>query len=174
MKTKQTKKDSIVGKTKKKLSEKTDAPAMPAATEMRAAGGSASGKSGTEDRPLGTPKNSPTANKPAPQKRTSEPVGIKKESVKPGNRSKVTFRLPAQAALKARKVTIVGDFNDWNREATPLRRLDDGDFAVTLELDSGKEYRFRYLIDGKRWENDWRADKYVKSPFGVEDSVVAV
>jgi hypothetical protein len=176
MKKRQTKKEPIVesGKTKKKTSEKTRTPATPAAAEMRTAEGSVSAKSGAEGKLVSSLKSTPAASRPTPQERTSTPLGIKKESVKPGKRSKVTFRLPAQAAPEARKVTIVGDFNDWDREATPLHRLEDGDFAVTLELDSGKEYRFRYLIDGRRWENDWRADKYVKSPFGVDDSVVAV
>lgn len=107
-------------------------------------------------------------------KRTDGPRGIMKESVASDGRSRVTFRLPAQAAPEAGRITIVGDFNDWDREATPLQRTEDGDYTVTLLLASGKEYRFRYLIDGERWENDWSADKYVKSPYGTEDSVVSV
>ncbi|MDA8240621.1 MAG: isoamylase early set domain-containing protein [Nitrospiraceae bacterium] len=176
MKTKKTKKESIAesGKTKKNASEKTHTPAIPAATDVTAVERSVSEKPGAADKLLAGAKISPGASRPASEMRTSEPMGIKKESVKPGNRSRVTFRLPSQAAPKARKVTIVGDFNNWNQEATPLRKMEGGDFMVTLELASGKEYRFRYLIDGKRWENDWHADKYVKSPFGVDDSVVAV
>ncbi len=116
----------------------------------------------------------PAASRRAPKMQASVELGIKKESMKSGKRRRVTFRLPAEAAPEARKVTIVGEFNNWDQEATPLSRSEGGDFTVTLDLDSGKEYRFRYLIDGKRWENDWRADKYVKSPFGVEDSVVTV
>jgi 1,4-alpha-glucan branching enzyme len=69
-------------------------------------------------------------------------------------------------------VTIVGDFNNWDKEATPMKKLKNGDFTITLGLASGREYRFRYLIDGKIWENDWCADKYVKNPYGAEDSVV--
>jgi hypothetical protein len=175
MKTRQTKKESIVesGKTKRIASEKPPTPVAPAAAQMKGGEGHVSGRSATRDTFSEDTKPKPTTRSRAPQRPTSETVGIKKES-KSGKRSKVTFRLPAQAAAEARKVTIVGDFNNWNREATPLRRREDGDFEVTLELDSGKEYRFRYLIDGQRWENDWRADRYVKSPFGVDDSVVAV
>jgi 1,4-alpha-glucan branching enzyme len=106
------------------------------------------------------------------EKRKAEPLGIKKEYKKSGKICRATFTLPGKAAPKARKVTIVGDFNNWDKEATPLKRLAEGDFTITLDLDAGKEYRFRYLIDGKMWENDWSADKYVKSPYGVEDSVV--
>jgi 1,4-alpha-glucan branching enzyme len=97
---------------------------------------------------------------------------IKKEHIKDRNICKTTFTLPGEAALEAGTVTIVGDFNNWDRDATHLKKLGNGNFAVTVELDAGKEYRFRYLIDGQQWENDWHADKYVKSPYGAEDSVV--
>jgi hypothetical protein len=102
----------------------------------------------------------------------AERAGIKKEHIKNRTICKATFMLPGKAAPKAQTVTIVGDFNNWNRDATPLKKLGNGDFAVTVELDAGKEYCFRYLIDGQHWENDWHADKYVRSPYGAEDSVV--
>jgi len=103
---------------------------------------------------------------------TAEPVGIKKKYIESRDICEVTFRLPNEASLKARKVTVVGDFNNWSKEANPLEKQENGDFTTTVELEAGKEYRFRYLIDGQRWENDWHADKYVRSPFDVEDSVV--
>ena len=47
------------------------------------------------------------------------------------------------------------------------------DFTVTLELETGRSYRFRYIIDGWKYENDWYADRYEPNPYGGEDSVVA-
>ena len=41
-----------------------------------------------------------------------------------------------------------------------------------MELAAGRRWRFRYLLDGARWENDWAADDYVANEFGGEDSVV--
>lgn len=114
------------------------------------------------------------ANSPVHVIKTAEPLCIKKEPVKSVNLCKVTFRLPAEAAPNAKKVTIVGDFNNWSQVSTPLRKMENGDFMVAIDLDVGKEYRFRYLIDDQRWENDWHADKYLKSQYGVEDSVVCV
>jgi hypothetical protein len=35
-------------------------------------------------------------------------------------------------------------------------------------------YRFRYLVDGRSWENDWAADLYVPNGYGGDDSVVDV
>lgn len=80
-----------------------------------------------------------------------------------------TFRLPAQA--QARTVHVVGEFNDWSRSAHPM--VDDGGgFVARVPLQPGRRYRFRYLIDGERWENDWAADDYVDNDFGGTDSVL--
>jgi hypothetical protein len=43
---------------------------------------------------------------------------------------------------------------------------------VTVDLAAGRAYRFRYLLDGQRWDNDWAADAYVPNSFGGDDSVV--
>ena len=85
---------------------------------------------------------------------------------------KVTFELPAKS--KAKRVVVLGDFNDWNPEKHVLKRRKDGSFALTVSLQPGNAYRFRYLVDGERWENDHSADTYVPNPFGGDDSVVEV
>jgi 1,4-alpha-glucan branching enzyme len=67
----------------------------------------------------------------------------------------------------------VGDFNDWNETATPMMRdLSAGLWRVRLELDRGREYQFRYLVDGSTWHNDWHADRYVPNIHGSDNSVV--
>jgi hypothetical protein len=43
---------------------------------------------------------------------------------------------------------------------------------VTVGLDAGRAYRFRYLLDGQRWENDWAADAHQPNGFGGDYSVV--
>jgi hypothetical protein len=72
----------------------------------------------------------------------------------------------------AKTVCLVGDFNNWNIHANPMKRKKNGDYTISLELTEGHEYQFRYLIDGTRWENDWNADKYVESPYGGSDNSV--
>ena len=104
----------------------------------------------------------------------SEHPGITKQYLETSSACKVTFRLPKDAAPDAQKVTIVGDFNNWDKEATLMNKLESGDFTVTLELEPGREYKFRYLSDGDRWENAWSPDKYVPNSFGWHDSVVVV
>jgi len=99
---------------------------------------------------------------------------LKKEYLKSKKVVKVTFRLPKVAAVNAKNVHVVGDFNGWSIYANPMKRLKKGEFTTTIELEPGREYQFRYLIDEDRWENDWNADKYVKSPFGSDNSVIVV
>jgi len=103
-------------------------------------------------------------------------MSLKKQNVK-GKSSlcRVTFSIPKGAVKSAKKVTLVGDFNNWDTHATPMKKQKDGSFSVSINLEKGREYQFRYLIDGKTWENDWVADKYVATVYGgAENSVVVV
>jgi 1,4-alpha-glucan branching enzyme len=95
---------------------------------------------------------------------------IKKSYSKSGHTCRVTFRLPAE--VNAETAGLAAEFNDWNAEANPMNRLKDGSFSLSLSLPTGQSYRFRYLLDGERWENDWQADAYVPNVYGSEDSVV--
>lgn len=94
---------------------------------------------------------------------------IRKQYLKSKSVCKVTFVLPD--AIQADTVNLVGDFNDWNELATPMQRR-NGEFRVSLDLDPGCEYQFRYLVNGAEWHNDWHADGYVPNPYCGENSVV--
>lgn len=83
----------------------------------------------------------------------------------------VTFELPS--STWAERVNLVGEFNDWDTTATPMtRNRSDANWKATVELEAGKRYAFRYLVDGKEWLNDWHADDHVDNPYGSYDSVV--
>ncbi len=113
----------------------------------------------------------------APRKPPASPTGgarLAKRYLKTSPVCRVSFRLPAEVAPGECSVHITGDFNDWEIDATPMIRLKNGDYEVTVDLETGREYRFRYLIDGYRWENDWAADRYDPNPHGEFDSVVVV
>jgi 1,4-alpha-glucan branching enzyme len=83
---------------------------------------------------------------------------------------KVTFILPYE--IKARSAAVVGEFNNWDKEANPMTLGTDGLWKAELKLEAGHEYQFRYLVNGTEWHNDWEADKYVMHPYGGENSVV--
>lgn len=93
----------------------------------------------------------------------------KKTPAKNGSSAKVTFEL---REVDAEKVYVAGDFNDWSVDGTPLNRRKDGRFSATLTLPAGREYRYRYVLDGDRWTNDSDADRYEPNDHGSEDSVL--
>ena len=99
-------------------------------------------------------------------------MAITKTLTKSKKKCKVTFSLPAQAAPSAKVVKVVGDFNNWNWNKGVKLRKSSHEFTGQLELEPGQRYEFRYCIDNKEWDNDWMADDYVPSPFGVDNSVV--
>ncbi|CAN5274163.1 hypothetical protein BH23BAC1_BH23BAC1_49350 [soil metagenome] len=96
-------------------------------------------------------------------------MGISKKTLK--NKSKVTFTIPKNVGKTAESAYLAGDFNSWDTAALPMKKLKEGSFTATIDLETGKEYQFRYLIDGS-WQNDEAADKYVSSGTGDENSVV--
>jgi 1,4-alpha-glucan branching enzyme len=82
----------------------------------------------------------------------------------------VTFAVDPQVG--AQTAAVCGDWNDWSADADVMHRDAGGGFSVTVSLDAGRAYRFRYLLDGHRWDNDWSADAYQPNGFGGDDSVV--
>ena len=97
---------------------------------------------------------------------------LKKSYSKTGRSCRVTFKLPAE--VEAGEVALLGEFNEWCRESHQMKQLKDGSFSLTVSLPAGQDYRFRYLLDGDRWENDWAADDYLPNQYGTEDSLVAI
>lgn len=89
---------------------------------------------------------------------------------KTGQVCRATFKLPVE--IEAQSAAIAGEFNNWEPEE--MKRLKDGSFSITVSLDADKAYRFRYLLDGERWENDWAADAYWPNSYGADDSVIKV
>src|ERR1039457_5219074 len=75
-------------------------------------------------------------------------------------------------APEAREVSVVGCFNGWRPNATPLKNTGAGEWAVRLMLRSG-QYEYRLAVDG-RWSEDPRASQHVANPFGEFNSVLAV
>ena len=96
---------------------------------------------------------------------------IGKEPLPGDSQVRVTFRLPH--TTHADRISVVGEFNDWDSTATPMRyRSSEAEWTATIVLKAGQRYRFRYLVNGKEWLNDWYADDYEENPYGASDSVV--
>ena len=101
-------------------------------------------------------------------------MALAKQFLKSKPVCKVTFSLSPETVSGAKSVALVGEFNDWNAEAAPLKKQKDGSYKATVELPVGSEYQFRYLIDGQTWCNDDTADKFVQSGVSSDDNSVIV
>jgi len=100
---------------------------------------------------------------------------LKKKYVKSRKVGKVTFELSDSELpedIEAKSVHLVGDFNDWDLTATPMKHLRRGAYQATLDLEPGQEYQFRYLVNGEYWCNDWHADAYIQGGYGEDNCVV--
>jgi len=94
-------------------------------------------------------------------------MSTKKQYLKDKPLCKVTFRLDKKSAGLVKKACVAADFNEWQAEKTPMKALKNGDFSVTVTLPKGREYQYRYVLDGSTWITDEDADKYV--PAGIAD-----
>jgi len=95
---------------------------------------------------------------------------VKKHYIAKDTICKVSFYLPTHA--DAQSACVVGEFNQWDEQATPMTPLKSGEWKAEIRLDAGKEYRYRYLVNGTEWLVDPEADKYAPNPYGQEDAVV--
>lgn len=93
---------------------------------------------------------------------------IKRKSSRPGF-IRVCFELPAY--LWADRVYVVGDFNNWDRQHTPLHQDRDGVWRAEVDLPCGKCFQFRYYVDN-HWLTDNHADGMTDNPYGTQNSIV--
>jgi 1,4-alpha-glucan branching enzyme len=77
---------------------------------------------------------------------------IKKAKANGGSEVRVTFILPADQPAGA--VSVVGDFNDWDPFAHPLRRRANGTRSAAVTISAGSSSHFRYLAEGGLWFDD--------------------
>ncbi|MES2882717.1 MAG: helix-hairpin-helix domain-containing protein [Bacteroidota bacterium] len=89
---------------------------------------------------------------------------------------KVTFTLPANVVANATSGIILGEFNNWNDSQAPiLKKQKDGSMKATLQLEGGKTYQYRYLLNDGRWVNDNTANGFVPVlGYHVENCVISV
>lgn len=88
----------------------------------------------------------------------------------------ITFSLPAEAVQGASLVKLLGDFNDWNADnAIILEKKEDGSYAAVANLEVGKTYHYRFLLNDGRWVNDYNAQQYEYVPgLYVDNCVITI
>jgi hypothetical protein len=71
-----------------------------------------------------------------------------------------------------KSLALVGEFNSWDNQATPMTEVSEGVWTVSLRLRPGV-YEYQLLVDGVRREVDPSMPQ-VESDFGSPNSVVTV
>jgi hypothetical protein len=88
----------------------------------------------------------------------------------------ITFSLPAEAVEGAQEAILLGDFNNWNPQKAPkLEKQPDGTYKAVAQLEEGKTYHYRFLLDNGKWVNDYHAQNYEYVPgLYVDNCVITV
>lgn len=73
---------------------------------------------------------------------------------------------------EATKVSLVGTFNDWNKDANPMKK-EDGIWKCTLKLKPGK-YEYQFVVNDTDWVVDPKSDKVVNNKYEGKNSVIEV
>ena len=145
----------------------------PVATPEEPAAATAEEPAATGVEPAATADEPATAGEAPEQADEPEPAGDPGKMIKfrtPDGRASVTFMLDPRVGAEA--AAVCGEWNGWSAEANVMNRTAEGGFSLTVDLEAGRAYRFRYLLDGQRWANDRDADAYLPNGFGEDDSVV--
>jgi hypothetical protein len=74
----------------------------------------------------------------------------------------------------AKTVSVVGDFNGWNPEATPMERVGTSGFWSATLLAKPGRHTYAFLVDGTTLMADPRAPRAKSPDFGGDASVLMV
>ena len=95
---------------------------------------------------------------------------IKRRNLRNSDQVKVTFVLAEDQPYG--KVSVVGDFNDWDPQANPLRKRSNQTYSAAVTLEKGKRYLYRYQGADGTWFNADDADAYESNEFGEQNGVL--
>jgi len=94
-------------------------------------------------------------------------------TVSPAAGSLVRFIL---VAPKARRVALLGDFNHWDPNATPLSPAASssaGVWVAAVRLPPGR-HAYGFVVDGSRWVADPAAPRSLDDDYGTPTSTITV
>ncbi len=96
-------------------------------------------------------------------------ITIHKSSQGKNGKVRVTFAMPANDCCDG--LYLVGWFNEWDESVYRMEREHDGSWSLTLELEPGCEYQYRFRTLDGRWLQDSAATP-IPAQFGLNNSFV--
>lgn len=79
-------------------------------------------------------------------------IEIHRAAADKNGRVRVTFSMPAIDDCE--RLYLVGWFSEWDESVYPMDRTPGGDWSITLELEPGCTYEYRFRTLDGRWLND--------------------
>jgi 1,4-alpha-glucan branching enzyme len=107
------------------------------------------------------PPNTP-ANKERERKQMQTTSSQNKKSI--SGSTQFAFQAPT-----TQKVSLAGDFNNWDTNAAPMHKGPDGIWRLSVPLGPGR-YEYRFYADGV-WQDDPRAQQRAANALGTENCV---
>ena len=71
-------------------------------------------------------------------------------------------------------VSVAGDFNGWNRSATPLTRHNSGLWSTEIVVPQSGRFEYKFIVDGRRWVEDPSNGMKVPDNHGGLNSVLLI
>lgn len=85
----------------------------------------------------------------------------------------ITLEYYHQLPIKARKIALLGDFNNWSKEKYILENIRNNTWEIKFRLFPGR-YRYKFLVNDTIWLSDPKALEYVDDDYGEKASLLAV
>lgn len=107
-------------------------------------------------------------------RQTGQPQVAAVQRQLPASDTVLTFVVVAPSAAK---VSVVGDFNQWNAGATPMTRIGNSNaWSVTVPMSAGRHLYSFFTVgrDGEQWMADPYAPAAPDDGFGRANSVIIV
>ena len=95
---------------------------------------------------------------------------MKMQTTSPQNKKSTSG--PTQFAFQApttQQVSLAGDFNNWDTNAAPMHKGNDGIWRLSVPLGPGR-YEYRFYADGV-WQDDPSAQQRAANALGTENCV---
>lgn len=75
-------------------------------------------------------------------------------------------------APMAKKVSLVGSFNNWNTKGTSAKKDAQGNWLIKVNLKPGR-YEYKFLVDGN-WINDPSNRAMTTNSFGTQNNILEI
>lgn len=75
-------------------------------------------------------------------------------------------------APQAKKVSLAGNFNNWDTKALTAKKDSKGTWAVKVSLKPGR-YEYKFVVDGS-WMNDPKCSSCVSNSLGSQNCIIEI